>query len=230
MEVAYLSEITVPRNEPADSTSAASVRGPRRWQVRLHTAFLLVAAIGVWMAYFVNRRHNSTIQARIHVLAPLAHELEIDDPKKIAVVKMEEYWMGDNRWELYLPDGPRRLCLATRGISDKGFPDAPKAAPLAAGRHIIMLDPGKHDNGWRVRVLCDDKEVLSVDEPKEWNPDSGSTSVGQSSPSEQLPPENPVVLLRCRFTRRKDAFSMFEPAAEGTLLWIERVASAGKAP
>jgi hypothetical protein len=139
---------------------------------------------------------------------------------------MEQYWFGENRWEIYLPDGAYRLCLATRGIDDTSLPGAAQSTRIGAGRHVVALQDRKLDNGWRVSVLCDDKEVLTVDEPTDWNAGSGATSSGQGSPSEQLAPEQPVVLLRCRFMppNAGDAMKAPEVAAEGMLLWIERVA------
>ena len=62
-----------------------------------------MAAIAVWMTCFLNRRQNARLEARIQALLPLVHELVIDDPAKIAVVKLEEYWYDENRWEVYLP-------------------------------------------------------------------------------------------------------------------------------
>src|SRR5215468_248973 len=98
-----MSEIPHPVDQPGSSMPASKPPGRRR--------FLLMAAIAVWMAYFVNRRHNAALEARIKTMVPLAHELIIDDPKKIAVVRMEEYWYDENRWDLYLPEGRYRLCV-----------------------------------------------------------------------------------------------------------------------
>ena len=129
--------------EPEASTSrdpAVTRPGRSRWQVGLPTLLLLMAAIAVWMTCFLNRRQNARLEARIQALLPLVHELVIDDPAKIAVVKLEEYWYDENRWEVYLPPGDYRLCLATRGVDNQGFPTAMKSVPLAAGRHVLSLE------------------------------------------------------------------------------------------
>lgn len=214
----------VPLGGTRETDSARQSPQRRRWQLRLGTAFLLMAAIAVWMAYFVNRRSNQALEARINVLVPLAHELVIDDPKKIAVVSMEEYWLGDNRWEIYLPEGKYRLRLATRGIDATGFPGIASTAPIQAGRHVVALEERKRGKDWRVTVLCDGKECLYVDEPADWDMGSGSESTGQDYPSEQLPPDKPVVLMRLRFRRPGTASQATPPqlAPEGILLWIER--------
>ncbi len=117
-------------SEPGDSQPAT--KGPRRqrWQVGLRTLILLVAAIAVWTTYFLNRHQNAALEARIKTMLPLAHELIADDPKKVAVVKLEENWFDENRWDIFLPDGEYRLCLAMRGIESDGLATAQKAREL----------------------------------------------------------------------------------------------------
>ena len=86
------------------------------------------------------------------MIAPLAHELIVDNPKQIAIVKLEEYWFDDNRWEIYLPDGRYRLCLATRGIDDDrfGFPVVVKTTSLTSGRHHLALEQKLDKDTWRI--------------------------------------------------------------------------------
>ena len=43
-----------------------------RPQIGLRSLCLLLVAIAVWMTYFVNRRQNAILLARIAVMAPLA--------------------------------------------------------------------------------------------------------------------------------------------------------------
>jgi hypothetical protein len=185
----------------------------------------LTAAIAAWMAYFVNRRHNAELEARIKTLVPLAHELIIEDPRKIAVVKLEEYWYDENRWEIHLPDGRYRLCVATRGIDNTGLTPVGKSAPIEAGRHYLALEQRRDRDVWRVTVLGDGKELVAVEEPRDWDPGIGSTGGGQYSLSEQLPPDQPAVLFRRRFMRPDGKGGWTTPLGptEGILLWIERM-------
>jgi len=220
-----VSETSHQPTEPGDSIPALKRRDRKRWQVGMPTLLLLTAAIAVWLTFFVNRRHNKALEAQIKAMSPLAHELISDDPKKIAVVKLEEYWYDENRWDTYLPDGPYRLCLATRGIDNSGLAPVVKSQPLRSGRHRLALEQRRDKDVWRITVAWDGTGLLVVEEPREWFPEVGSSSQGQSAVSEQLAADQPAVLLRRRFMREVSKGHSTTPSGptEGILLWIERV-------
>jgi hypothetical protein len=209
--------------ESGNIAPATGRRDKRRWQVGLRTLFLLMAVLAVWMAYFINRRHNAALEARVRAMMPLAHELIIEDAQKVAVVKLEEYWFDENRWHIYLPAGRYRVCLATRDVEDMGLAPRVKSAPIAAGRHELALEQQRDKDAWRLAVTCDGAALLSAEEPREWNSDRGSMGGGQFALSEQLPPEKPVVLFRRRFMRSDAKGLTTSPTgpSEGILLWIE---------
>jgi hypothetical protein len=218
--------------EPGTGLPATTRRDRKRWQVGVRTLFLLTAAIAVWLTYFINRRQNATLEARIRAMVPLAHELIVDDPKKIAVVKQEEYWYDENRWEIHLPDGRYRLCLATRGIDDRGLAPVVKSRPIKAGRHHLALEQRRDEDAWRVTVACDGTGFLAVEEPKDWDPGIGSSGGGQYSASEQLAADEPAVLFRRRFRREvsKGQRKIPKGPTEGLLLWIEKVNGSDAGP
>src|SRR6185436_19468712 len=108
----------------------------------------------------------------------LARELLVEDAKKIAVVKLEEMWIDENQWELHLPDGRYRLCLATREVDRDGFAPVVKSAPLEGGRHRIALMQKRDDAIHRITVTRDGQALLSAEEPKEWDPGRGSEGGG----------------------------------------------------
>jgi hypothetical protein len=196
-----------------------------RWQVGLRTLLLLVAAVAVWLTYFVNLRHNASLELRIKALLPLAHELVVDDPGKIAAVKLEEYWFDENRWDVYLPDGSYRLCVATREIDDQKLAPAVKCAPIPSGRHRIALEQKEGKEVRRVAIAVDGRELLAVEEPKEWDPGFGSSGGGQYSVSEQFVADQPVVLFRRRFMRDdgKGVHTIPTGPTEGLMVWIEPI-------
>ncbi|WP_406697783.1 hypothetical protein V5E97_02850 [Singulisphaera sp. Ch08] len=197
----------------------------RRWQVGLRTLFLLTAVIAVWMTVLINREQNKSIEARIQTLRPLARELVIDDPNKIAVVKREERWYDENRWDIHLPAGQYWLCVATRGIDQNGFAPVVKSERIEAGRHGLELEQKRVGTGWQVNITQDGTKRLSLEEPQEWDPATGSSGGGQYSLSTQLPADKPFVLFRRRFTRPNAQGQVTTPIGpcDGILLWIERV-------
>ena len=216
-----MSELSHPDSDSDRRTAAVERPDRRRWQIGMRTLFLVLAAIGVWMAYFINRSRSAALLARIAVLAPLAHELIVADAGKIAAVKLEEHWMDDNNWEVYLPAGRYRLCLATRAIGTKELASPVKSVPIEGGRHRVGLELELQKSVWRVAVSLDGVQTLGAEEPQQWKGPSSHSS-GPSAVTEQFPVEKPAVLLRLRFLRPR-ADVAYDPAAptEGILLWIE---------
>lgn len=195
-----------------------------RWQVGLRTTFLLTAAIAVWITDFVNRSHNAWLGARIQSMRLLANDLTIDDPSKIALVKLDRLWPEEHRWDLYLPAGKYRLCVATRDIDQDGLAPVVQSQPIEPGRHRLILCQQRRKDGWRVIVTREGKSLLSVEEPTDWTVGSGWSDESPSLPSIA---DQPAVLLRRRFMRPVDQSKSRTAIplcpCEGILLWIEPV-------
>jgi len=208
----------------ADSPAAVNRRPPRR-QLGIQQLILLVAAIAVWMTAYVNHQRNQSLDSRIRVMVPLAHELIVDDPSKIAVVKLEQSLSDDNRWDLYLPSGAYRLCLATRDVGKDGLAPVTKSVPIRSGNHRLALTQELTKTSGRVIVTEGKTVLLDMLEIAEWH-DYGSDEKGHFSLNEQLPTDKPVILYRRRFyqpTGRPYESVMPKGPTEGILLWIERV-------
>ena len=207
-------------NEPGeDAPAAARPTGRRRWQVGLRTLVLLTAVIAAWMAYFFNKRQNAALAAQIEALVPLARDLVVNDPKQIAVVKLDDLWRQEDRWEIYLPDGRYRLRLATHGIGAEGYAEVSEGAALSAGRHRLVVVQRSDGDASRVTARWDGTELIEKKEPAGWHSGNSLTTGGDYSVSEQLPPEGPLLLLRRRFLAPKGAIAA---PGDGVLLWIER--------
>jgi len=189
--------------------------------------FLMTAVIAVWLTVLISREKNKALEAQIATMRPLARELVIEDPSKIAGVKREELWFDDNRWDIHLPAGQYRLCMATREIDQTGFAPVGKSERIEAGRHGLELKPQQTGTGWQINVIQDGANRLSLEETKDWDPKSNSSGGGQYSLSTQLPADEPVVLFRRRFMRPVGTSKTLTAApsvpCEGILLWIEPV-------
>lgn len=222
-------------HQPTESsTSDPTVKRPnrKRWQFGVRSLFLLMTAIAVWTTYLSNCRHIAALEAGITAMRPLTHELIVDDADKIAVVKLEQLWIDENRWEISLPNGQYRLCMATREIDKDGLAPVVKSERIEPGGHSIALEQQQDDAGWRLTVAWDGKRLLTVEEPKKWYPGSGSTGGGQYEQSAQLAADQPVVLFRRRFTRPDGTGQVTESSGptEGVLLWIEPRAGSNAGP
>src|SRR5687767_2789880 len=135
------------------------------WQVRLRTLFLVMAAIAVWTAFFTNRQRIASLESRIAAMRPLTRELIVDDENAIAVVKMEELWYDENRWEIHLPSGQYRLFLATRDIAEQGMaPAAKKSKLVSGGKHQLALEQREEKGVRQVKVTWDGVILLTAEE------------------------------------------------------------------
>ena len=215
--------------ELAPATPNVNSTRRRWWQFGITTLFLVTTVIAVWFSHFLNLREIALLETRIKSTRPLAHELIIEDVNKVAAVKLDEVWNNDDRWNIYLPDGNYQLCLATRGVAEKGLASLAKKVPISAGKHRIMLNQetisAKADSGWRLTVESDGTPLVTVDESAEWGASGSSMGGGAFGSCSQVEPEKPIILYRRRFGQNNGTGQWNTPAGptEGILLWIERV-------
>jgi hypothetical protein len=217
--------MTEPSNRsdgPAGGPPSAERPIKSRWQVGLRTLFLLIFAVAAWLGVITNRERTRALQSRLDVIRSLVRELEVDDPGQIAVVKKLDQWMSEDRWDLYLPPGSYRICMATREVGDDGFPPTMKSAPIRSGRHRVALDQRTAESSWKGVLTCDGSEQLTIEEPKTF-PGDGSSSSGEISVSDQFPANRPVVLSRCQFSNSSAGGGSVAPTAtsNGLMVWIE---------
>ena len=192
-----------------------------RWQVGLRTLFLLIFAVAAWLGVVRNREKTRDMESRLDGLRLLARELEVDDPGRIAVVQKLEKWMDEDRWEVYLPPGSYRICMATRQVGSSGFPPVMKSVAIPPGRHRLALDQRTEKTSWKAVLSCDGTERLTIEEQKDFSGD-GSSSSGEFSISEQFPANERVVLARTQFANSSSGMTIKPGAAsDGLMVWIE---------
>ncbi len=219
-----------PPGEPSRPlTPAVAISRRPGWQFGLRTALLIVAVAAVATAIVKDRRQIDWLAQKIIQIQSLARDLVIDDPARIAVVKLPELWMDDNRWDVYLPAGSSyQLSIATRDIDLKASSPPLKTATLPPGRHRIALEEQQDDaRNWHLTITRDEARVIEVDEPATWTDGSGSVGGGDISISQQYPADQPVTLFRRQFTI-KDEHGRSDVSGgrlPGILLWIEPATS-----
>ena len=208
--------------DPIADAASADRPAMKRWQVGLRTLFLLTAVIAVLLAVLVNRQQIRSLESRIKAMRPLARELEVDDASKIAAVKLNDLWMDEDRWDLYLPAGSFRICLATREVKDDGLAPVRKSGLIRPGRHRLAMDQWQDGELWRVKVTCDGSELFAIEEPKEFT-GNGSRGGGEYSSSTQFPEDQQVILYRRRFMRPDGTGQSEVPKgpSDGLMIWIE---------
>jgi hypothetical protein len=221
-------------SDPTDPPAPTSAPLPRsgRWQVGLRTLFLLMAVVAVWLAVAINRRQNAYLESRIQVMQPIARELIVEDPARIAVVGLNDLWMDENRWDVHLPPGNYRLCVATRRVDKDGLAPVVKSAPIAPGRHRLRMDVRRKGENWQIPVTLDRAELFTLDETKDWAR-SSSTGGGEYSTSTQMAADQPVILYRRRYMLENapgSGSTTPDGPTEGLVMWIEPVAGAKARP
>ena len=218
---------------PVEGAPGSPAARRSRWQFGVRSMLAVTALVAVWTAHVHNLREIRRLEGRIEVLRPLVHELEVTSPARFASVKLDPHWYDENRWDLYVPDGSFRVCLATRGIEAAGFPADSLRRPLPAGQHTLELRPSSDGDVRRVAVLVDGAPLLEVVEPKGDALTSGSstseTSSGDAAASE--PDRRPLVFRR-RFLVPRGGGASAEPdgPGDGVLMWIERYDPAAPEP
>jgi hypothetical protein len=214
----------VSKNSELASEPASRRVGRRPWQFGLRTAFLITAAIAAWTAVFVNRRESEQLRTRIQTIRPLARELVVDDPDQTAVVKLDEMWYDENGWDLYLPAGQYRVCLATRGIDRDGKAQAKASAPIAPGRHRLTFEQTQNAEARRLVIQNDGARLLETVEDYDKKSFSGWSSHGVFTTSIQRPADEPLFLFRRQYfvPRTDGSSSVTEDPSDGVLIWIER--------
>lgn len=220
--------MTTPRDampEPVDEPPGAPAGRRSRWQFGLRAMLTLTALVAVWTAHVNNVREIHSLEGRIDALRPLVRDLDIPDPSFFAFVKLDALWFDDNRWDLYVPDGPFRVCLATRGIEWAGFPADFRWRPLSPGRHTMELRQSGDADAPRISVLVDGSPLMEAVETKDWSPNADtSTSEMSQGNAASWGRERCMFSFRRRFLVPQGDGSSAAPAGpgNGTLLWIER--------
>ena len=227
-------ETSHPTKETEASTVAVERPCRKRWQVGTRTLFLLLAAIAVWLAFFINRRENVRLEARIAAMTPFSEELVVIDPTSFAMVRQRQQWSDEVCWDIYLPNRSHRLCLATREIDDQGLAPVMKSRMINAGRHRLVLRQRLEQGSWRVTVTEDGTERIKVEEPKDWMEGHDWGERSRNWPNSSRPADEPLVLLRRRFYRRthptENQYGTPKIPSEGIMLWVEEASGLESGP
>lgn len=210
----------------------------RRLQVSLRGLLLLIAACGIWIAYFKTSSDVLTIQDELSRLRYLARELLIEDPSQLAAVQRGPMYK-QQVWEVYVPklDGKHfeiRLLMDDIVVTNtfKWNQISPlKQAVLAPGKHTIehQYYSRSEQKNAVLKVLVDGETVIKETRPSDPG-DSGRFIISSSVGSESKSFKNDEIVrlyhLRFRAISKDGSSSVPKNPRPGILLWIEAVDNA----
>lgn len=215
--------MTLPADPPGPLTAPR-----RRGQFSVRTVILATAVVTVWTAYVVQLAAIPALEARVQTLSALDGGLVVEDATQIAVVQRLDPWWGDQpRWDVHLPEGAYRLCLAMRQVGAEGLAPVMASAPIAPGQRAIAFKyvPDSSPEAYHLVVTIDGQEAI----PPQvcWNSLGDASRRNSLRPGivEQHAPDAPLVLHRMTFDHMEMFKGIREPirSQNGVLLWIEPV-------
>jgi hypothetical protein len=136
----------------------------RNFRFGLRSLLLLFAAIGSWLVYAKHRETYVALDKEVAVMKRLLGEVSVTDDTQFAIAAEPAIWNDERVWNVYLPEGTFRICLAFQAVNDTSFPVHEHRARINSGHHRIVV---RRDQKGTVSVLIDGDEVMTdVGEPK----------------------------------------------------------------
>ena len=150
--------------------------------------------------------------------------LNINDPTKLHVMRVESENDLEWKWRLWIPEGASYALRATGGMVPKeGFPtDGSTMYLREPGEHVIryVIRRNPRDDQWYGRLHTQNGSVGSDQQPwVEWK-SMTSTSGGPGSATQSHEIDQRVEIIRHRVSQAKSSADIEDPAA-GFLIWLE---------
>ncbi|MCA9176348.1 MAG: hypothetical protein KDB14_17800 [Planctomycetales bacterium] len=217
-----------PTDDPATSAdnpgATSSVAGKRISQFGLLELLLLMAAVCVWLPWWLNRQPLSQLPQQIDELRSALGELFVPDATQIVARRMADYRMDTKTWQLYLPPGHNyRLHVADAEITETSFPSAAS----------VPIEPGEHQVEWRrertgsgplsTQLFVDGISVLERESSLPPSTSTSSSVSGVSRDQSMQAPGGPMTIQRLRNYLTPSGNRTPEKGTDGGLLWLETV-------
>jgi hypothetical protein len=189
----------------------------RRWfQFRLSAILVVIVIVGLCVAHFRAtrlvlklERRNRELESANSKLRVEAGYLEIDDPSKAVVLRIQNLEEDTWQWKVWLPPGRWFLSCLTEGIPRQGVTNGSSSGPIDGDRELpvyVTLRKGP-DGQWIFRFGVDETSIGSVVDASNWLVKQvegasitrpRSTNIAGDKSQDVLDPGQPVVLLRLR--------------------------------
>ncbi len=195
------------------------------WQLGLRQMLMVTFCAGVWFAHWTNLRRIAILEPRLSNLQSLSPELNIVDPNRVAIVQLNSPWFSIERWEVYIPTDKFRICVATEGIDQSGFPDTYASEPLPQGRYEIHFEEQQGASSFHYLVTRNGQSCFDIVTNTSPGSNGSSSGSGVSKRSLQFDVKVAIELIRRRYNVPVPGSpgSSQSPAvpSQGLLLWIQ---------
>ncbi len=224
------------RSDTRNGLEARVRRGPLQWNLK--TMILLALLCACWFCYHRLRDDNERMRSAIQAMRAESKALVVLYNDRVALVSAPKTWSDQRKWNLALPSketvgnggAAYKLCLATSGLQFGRLPSEVTKFALPHGRHAIEIMKSDTQDGFEVRVLLDDQEVIKVNQVHAWGAERGeSGSEGYKSQSFQPGSAvESVELYGMYLTDDKMPEVSKTSQHNGVLLWLEPLREAGQ--
>lgn len=148
----------------------------------LKTFLLLVATISVWIANYVFDQQVTESKSQLRRLHVVSNSLIVDDPEKIAVVRMDvSTVLRDFQWKAYLPpvnnDETFVLCLAQDSNCPSKLPsidsELVEKIPIPSGTHDISFTEVALTKKEKSKIAAERRDAIQkMFEQNKFNPEN----------------------------------------------------------
>ncbi len=127
-----------------------------RWwpQISLRTLLLLTACAAVWSGVWIGTNEMERLQTILQQTRSLVRELVIHDRTRLAVIRQDEHFFDENKWQVYVPESGCTIHLVTTALGREPVTSGPSeaSAKLEYGVHTVELKVEELSDKWLVTV------------------------------------------------------------------------------
>jgi hypothetical protein len=222
------------------------VAGRRWFQFQLRTILVFIAFVGLLVAQVATiqraRRlegQNRDLSAENSKLRVEAGYLEIEDPSKVAVLRIQNFDELTWQWKIWLPKGDWSVNFDIHDIAPQGVRNGSYTGWVSGDREIVGYTTLRKDvdGVWKLRNRLDQQQIGCDLEPSHGlvkQHDGGGRRTGYTATiagdksQESFDQQEPVVLLRLRAheivttpngtVESRDTFK----SSDGIMVWLRR--------
>ena len=190
----------------------------------LLTLLLVMAIVALSITVAMLYVELGPLRKEVAELRTEVGRLNIEDPTKLHVMRVESDNDLEWKWRIWIPEGASyRLRSSGGSVPKQGFPtDGGTMYLREPGEHVIryVIRRNPRDDQWYGRLQTEIGSVGSDQQPwVEWASMS-ARSAGPGSATQSFDADQRVEIIRHRVSQAKSSEDIDDPAA-GFLIWLE---------